>query len=365
LSFYVGYQEKIAMLKLQNINLSFGQFAISNIDLKLQKGDYFVLLGPSGAGKSVVLELIAGILTPQSGQIILNDKEITHTKIQKRSVGLVFQDFAIFPHLNVEQNIAYPLKIKHWSKEKIALRVMELAKQMDILHLLKRRTTSLSGGEKQRVALARTLALSPALLLLDEPLASLDVQLKKELRSQLRKLHKQGQTIIHVTHDFEEALLLADKVAIFNQGKIIQQGLKEDVFAQPHSEFVAHFIGVKNYFKVTNKVLNQLEIAEKLLLNCDEHLAQNEQPYAVMIHSGDIQLYKERTDNQTSENIFEGIILELYPAFRGYELLVDIGIPLVVNLSQKQVLELRLKEGDRIFCSIRIENIQKINQPIQ
>ncbi|MBN1651779.1 MAG: ATP-binding cassette domain-containing protein [Bacteroidales bacterium] len=353
------------MLKLKNINLSFGQFAISNIDLELQKGDYFVLLGPSGAGKSVVLELIAGILSPQSGHIFLNNKDITHTKIQKRSVGLVFQDFAIFPHLNVEQNIAYPLKIKHWSKEKIAKRVMELATQMDILHLLKRRTTSLSGGEKQRVALARTLALSPDLLLLDEPLASLDVQLKKELRSQLRKLHKQGQTIIHVTHDFEEALLLADKVAIFNQGKIIQQGLKEAVFAQPHSEFVAHFIGVKNYFKVTNKVSNQIELAQKILLNCDAYLAQNEPPFAVMIHSGDIQLSKEATNSQVAENTFEGTILELYPAFRGYELLVDIGIPLVVNLSQKQLMLLSLEEGDRIFCSILNENIQKINQPLR
>lgn len=352
------------MLKLENINLSFGQFAISNIDLKLEKGDYFVLLGPSGAGKSVVLELIAGILTPQSGRIILNEKEITHTKIQKRSVGLVFQDFAIFPHLNVEQNIAYPLKIKHWAKEKISIRVAELAKQMDILHLLKRRTTSLSGGEKQRVALARTLALSPDILLLDEPLASLDVQLKKDLRSQLRKLHKQGQTIIHVTHDFEEALLLADKVAIFNQGKIIQQGLKEAVFAQPHSEFVAHFIGVKNYFKVTRKVLKQVEIAGKLLLTCKKQWTQVDKPYAIMIHSGDIQLNKDSTANTQEENTFSGTILELYPAFRGFELVIDIGLPLVVNISQRQLVELELKEGDRLFCTILSENIQRINQPL-
>lgn len=353
------------MLNLKNINLSFGPFAISNINLKLSKGDYFVLLGPSGAGKSVILELIAGILTPQSGQVFLNKQDITKNKIQDRSIGLVFQDFAIFPHLNVEQNIAYPLKIKRWPKERIRSRVEELAKQMDIFHLLNRRTLLLSGGEKQRVALARTLALSPDLLLLDEPLASLDIQLKKELRSQLRKLHRQGQTIIHVTHDFEEALLLADKVAIFNQGKIIQQGLKEDVFAQPRSEFVAHFIGVKNYFEVTNMEENSVEVAGKLNLVCKNQTHSSQKPYALMIHSGDIQLRKSKTIAANIENTFLGTIIEIYPAFRGFELVIDIGLSLVVNISQKQFFQLDLCEGDYIECFIAPENIQRISQPIK
>ncbi len=349
------------MLELKNINLSFGPFSISNINMKLEKGDYFVLLGPSGAGKSVILELIAGILRPDSGKIYLSDKDITHEKIQDRSVGLVFQDFAIFPHLNVEQNIAYPLKIKRWSKENIRKRVEELAKQMDIFHLLNRRTTSLSGGEKQRVALARTLALSPDLLLLDEPLASLDIQLKKELRSQLRKLHKLGQTIIHVTHDFEEALLLADKVAIFNQGKIFQQGLKTEVFAQPGSEFVAHFIGVKNYFEVTKTGDKTLEIAGKLKLVYKNPTASNQKPYAVMIHSGDIHLSKIEDDNTIHENTFLGTVMEIYPAFRGFELLIDIGLPIVVNISQKQLFQLDFEEGDTLKCYIAPENIQIIS----
>lgn len=350
------------MLELKNINLSFGPFAISEINLKLEKGDYFVLLGPSGAGKSVILELIAGILKPDKGAVYLSKKEITHDKIQDRSVGLVFQDFAIFPHLNVAQNIAYPLKIKRWTKERIQERVEELAKQMDIFHLLERSTVSLSGGEKQRVALARTLALSPDLLLLDEPLASLDVQLKKDLRSQLRKLHKSGQTIIHVTHDFEEALLLADKVAIFNQGKIVQQGLKTDVFAEPGSEFIAHFIGVKNYFEISAIENNRLEVAGKLNFICKEQVPDNKKPIALMIHSGDIELKKPEDKKALDANVFTGIVTEVYPAYRGFELLIDIGIQLVVNISQKQLLQLEAKEGDTFDCFIAPENIQKIYQ---
>lgn len=348
------------MLKLENINLSFGPFSISDINLELEKGDYFVLLGPSGAGKSVILELITGILRPDTGLVFLKDKEITRDNIQDRSIGLVFQDFAIFPHLNVAQNIAYPLKIKRWTKERIQKRVEQLAKQMDIFHLLNRSTLSLSGGEKQRVALARTLALSPDLLLLDEPLASLDVQLKKDLRAQLRKLHKGGQTIIHVTHDFEEALLLADKVAIFNQGKIVQQGLKTDVFAEPRSEFIAHFIGVKNYFEVTSIEDNRVELAGKLIFVCENLHASDLQPKALMIHSGDIQLSKPSHKNASNEQVFLGTVMEVYPAYRGFELLIDIGLPLVVNISQKQFFILNVKEGDTIDCYIAPENIQKI-----
>ncbi len=346
------------MLKLKNINLSLGDFSISDIHLELEKGDYFVLLGPSGAGKSVVLELIAGLLQANSGKLFLNGKDITNTKMQDRSVGLVFQDFAIFPHLNVEQNIAYPLKIKRWSKEKIQKRVDELSKQMGITHLLKRQTPDLSGGEKQRVALARTLALSPELLLLDEPLASLDIQLKKDLRNQLRKLHKSGQTIIHVTHDFEEALLLADKVAIFKEGKIIQSGLKNEIFAKPQSEFVAHFIGVKNYFKISSIEQDSLEVEGKLKLSC--HKSQNtiQNPIALMIHSRDIQLLKTRPQN--AENVFSGQVIDIYPAFRGFELRIDIGLTLLVNISHKQLLEYKIEEGDEVLCKIQTESIQKI-----
>jgi len=231
---------------------------------------------------------------------------------------------------------------------------------MDIEHLLLRDTKSLSGGEKQRVALARTLALSPDLLLLDEPLASLDVQLKKDLRRQLRKLHKRGQTIIHVTHDFEEALLLADKVAIFHKGQIVQIGTKNKVFEQPQSEFVANFIGVKNYFEVTAKSGNKLTVAKKITLTCNNAAGDNT-PTAVMIHSGDIALRKTEHSNILPENTFKGRLIDVYQAYRGYELLIDVGLPLVVNISQKQMTQLSVVEGDTLFCTVSSEHIRVID----
>ena len=264
------------MLDLQNISKNLDEFTVKDISFKVEKGDYYVVLGHSGAGKTVLLEIIAGLITPDSGKVLFNGEDITLQKIQKRKFGLVFQDHAIFPHLSVKENIAYSLKSKKITKQKIHERVEKLAKNFEIEYLLNRRTTNLSGGELQRIALARTLALNPDILLLDEPLSSLDVQLKNDLRRLLRNLNKKGQTIIHVTHDYEEAILLSNKIAVFHDGKIIQSGTTNNVFHHPGSEFVAHFTGVKNYFKVkldnneqnglkTAKV-NNIEIVMKLLL---------------------------------------------------------------------------------------------------
>ncbi|RLD63190.1 MAG: ABC transporter ATP-binding protein, partial [Bacteroidetes bacterium] len=202
------------MLKVKNISKKLDDFNIKDISFSVNKGDYFIILGVSGAGKSVILEMIAGLMQPNSGTIYLNNKNITNEKIQKRKLGLVFQDYAVFPHLSVKENISYPLKNRGLEKKEIQNRLNQLAEEMSISHLLNRKPTTLSGGELQRVALARTLALNPECLLLDEPLSSLDIQLKNDLRGLLRKINKKGQTIIHVTHDYEEAIFLANKVAV-------------------------------------------------------------------------------------------------------------------------------------------------------
>ncbi|MDA3779865.1 MAG: ATP-binding cassette domain-containing protein, partial [Bacteroidales bacterium] len=237
------------MLEISRLNLHFKEFEITDINFSVGKGDYFILLGKSGAGKTLILEMIAGLLSPKSGKIFLNNKDITFEKIQSRKVGLVFQDYAIFPHLSVFENIAYPLKPKKISKKERAKLVINCANDLNINHLLKRSPKTLSGGELQRVALARTLILKPDLLLLDEPLSSLDIQLRKELRSLLRKLNKNGQTIIHVTHDYEDAVSLANKIAVMHDGTIVQHGTPKDIFQNPKSEFVAEFTGTKNFFK--------------------------------------------------------------------------------------------------------------------
>jgi len=237
------------MLKLDKIHRKIGNFSLNNIHLEVDEGDYFMLLGNSGAGKTILLEIIAGLVNPDSGLVYIDGENITQTDIHKRGVGLVYQDQSLFPHLSVYDNIAYPLKSKGENKEKIKQQVERLATDTEILHLLKRNPATLSGGEIQRVAIARTLASKPKVLLLDEPLSSLDVQLKKEMSALLRKINRKGQTIVHVTHDYEEAISLANKIGIIENNTIIQVGSPYEVFHHPQSKFVASFIGIKNFYR--------------------------------------------------------------------------------------------------------------------
>src|SRR5664280_1570258 len=207
------------MLRLIDINRKLGNFALSEINLEVTDGEYYVLLGRSGSGKTQLLELIAGLEHPDSGGIFLDNIEITRQRIQDRKIGIVFQDYAIFPHMTVFGNIAYPLRARKEDKKNIAEKVELAAATMNISHILERRTEKLSGGELQRVALARTLITSPRLLLLDEPLSSLDTSLKDDLKSLLRNLNKSGQTIIHVTHDYGDAISLAKRVGVIHNGR--------------------------------------------------------------------------------------------------------------------------------------------------
>ena len=217
------------MLRLINISRQLGDFALRDINLEVSDGEYYVLLGRSGSGKTQLLELIAGLEHPDTGRIILDNEDITLKRIQDRKVGIVFQDYAVFPHMTVFGNIAYPLRVKREGKKAITEKVEKAATAMNIKHILERNTEKLSGGELQRVALARTLITSPRLLLLDEPLSSLDTSLKDDLKRLLRNLNKAGQTIIHVTHDYGDAISLAKRVGVIHNGKIIQEGSVDDV----------------------------------------------------------------------------------------------------------------------------------------
>ncbi|MCD4772367.1 MAG: ABC transporter ATP-binding protein [Bacteroidales bacterium] len=349
------------MLDLQNISKQLDGFSIRNISFKVEKGDYYIVLGHSGAGKTVLLEIIAGLITPDSGKVFYNGKDITFQKIQKRKFGLVFQDHAIFPHLSVKENIAYPLKSKKLSKKKINNTVIELAENFEITHLLNRKPANLSGGELQRIALARTLALDPDILLLDEPLSSLDVQLKNDLRRLLRSLNKNGQTIIHVTHDYEEAILLSNKIAVFHAGKIIQSGLTNDVFHHPGSEFVAHFTGIKNYFKVTLKDIEQNGLKTAIINDVEIKLLSTEKSKEgfIIIRCEDIILSDE-LQNSSAANNFKGIITEINPSKPGIEIVVDIGINLTALISEVSLHKLNLTEGKKICVSFKASAVKYI-----
>jgi molybdopterin-binding protein len=346
------------MLELKNISKTYPGFKLDDINLQVEEGDYFIIMGPSGAGKTQIFELLAGLVDPDEGNIIDHGTDITNLKIQSRPFGLVFQDYAVFPHLTVRENIAYGIKKKISGKKNIRLKVEEQAKMLEIEHLLDRRPASLSGGELQRVALARTLIRKPKYLLLDEPLASLDVSLREGIRSLLKKINMQGQTIIHVTHDYEEALVLANKVAVINQGKIIQSGEAEEVFHKPGSEFVARFTGVKNYFparlfREEDRQYGELENGMVIRLTT----AESEGRGFILLRGEDI--YMSLSDTPTSAtNKFRGEVLEINPSPFGFEIRIDAGTRFYALITRESVQSLALRPGKEVWISFKAANVR-------
>ncbi len=225
------------------ITVDYPEFTLS-VDLSIAKGELVSLIGPSGCGKSTTLQLISGLIPCQKGSIFLNGKDISHTPVWQRRIGMVFQEYALFPHLNVEQNIAYSLKLKRIGKEHRKAKVEHLLELVGLEGFGKRKVDQLSGGERQRVAIARALAAEVQLLLLDEPLSALDAKLRKHMRQQIRLIHeKTGITTLYVTHDQEEAMALSDRIAVMQEGSIVQLATAEVIYNQPATPFVAHFMG--------------------------------------------------------------------------------------------------------------------------
>lgn len=344
------------MLKLIDISIQLGEFQLKNINLELEKGDYYVLLGKSGVGKTVLLEIIAGLIKPKSGQVILNNEDITNTKIQNRKVGIVFQDYSVFPHLTVKQNIEYPLKSKKINNSEKNSLIHKYAELANIDHLLNRNTHNLSGGELQRVALARMLASKPDCILLDEPLASLDVQLKGGLRNLLRQINQSGVTILHVTHDYEEAIALSNKVAVVHDGEIIQKGPTKEVFKRPANEFVANFTGIKNFFiaEFEDNIAKINETA-KIKVSNRENLKNGK----IIIRGEEIILSNEKIESSATNN-FKGKIKQIIPYLTNYEIIVDIGIELSVVISEESLHKLQIKEENEICVSFKSTAIKII-----
>lgn len=232
-------------IKLVNVTKRFGKVvAVDNVNLEIMDTEFMALLGPSGSGKSTILYLIAGIYKPTSGRIFFGDIDVTDLPPKERNVGLVFQNWALYPHMKVYDNIAFPLRLKKVEENSIRKKVKEVAEMLKIDHLLDRYPHQLSGGQQQRVAIARALVKEPQVLLLDEPLSNLDALLRINVRSELKRLQKRlGITTIYVTHDQAEALAMADRIAVINEGKILQVGTPEVVYNKPSCKFVGGFLG--------------------------------------------------------------------------------------------------------------------------
>ena len=227
----------------------YGDFtALKGVSLDIREGEFFTLLGPSGCGKTTLLRMIAGFNSIEGGDFYFGEKRINDVPAHKRDIGMVFQNYAIFPHLTVEENVAYGLKARKLPKAEIAPRVRDALELVQISHLAKRKPNELSGGQQQRVALARAFVIEPSVLLMDEPLSNLDAKLRVQMRSVIKKLQRRlGITTIYVTHDQEEALAISDRIAVMKDGHIMQIGTPNEIYAKPQNPFVAGFIGVSNF----------------------------------------------------------------------------------------------------------------------
>lgn len=292
-------------LYLKNIEKIYGdKKVLKDVTLNINKGDFFTFLGPSGCGKTTLLRIIAGLENLQKGKIYLKDKDITHLSAEKRQVGLVFQNYALFPNMTVFENIAYGLTLKGMDKNKIQKKVQSYLKLVNLSGYDNRNVSKLSGGEQQRVALARSVITEPEVLLLDEPLSNLDARLRDKMRLEIKQLQKKlGITTIFVTHDQTEALSISDKIAIFNKGECMQVGTPREIYRNPNNSFVAQFVGETNLFNI--RINNNEAIINKdIKLNL-----QNEKKGThISIRPQDIKIYKNK---RNLKNEFKAKILDL------------------------------------------------------
>ena len=243
-----GSRPTTAAVRLESVTKSFGDVvAVDGVDLEIRDGEFFSMLGPSGSGKTTCLRLIAGFEAPTSGRVVLHDRDVTSVPPFERDVNTVFQDYALFPHLSVEDNVGYGLMVRKVPKAERRPRIAEALRMVRLEDLGARRPSQLSGGQRQRVALARALVNRPRVLLLDEPLGALDLKLREEMQRELKVLQRQvGITFVFVTHDQHEALTMSDRIAVFNAGRIEQVATPADLYERPASTFVAGFVGVSN-----------------------------------------------------------------------------------------------------------------------
>lgn len=336
------------MLKVENVSKDWREFKLREISIEVNKGEYFIILGPSGAGKTLLLEIIAGIFVPDSGRIFMDDRDITFLPPEKRNLAYIPQDYALFPHMKVYDNIAYGLKLRKIPKSEIKKKVREIAEILGISHLLHRKPKTLSGGEAQRVAIARALVLEPELLLLDEPFANLDVQTRAKLIQMKRWRKKLNFTALHVTHSFEEAVSLGDRMGIMLNGRLIQTGEVREVFEKPKNEEVARFLGFENIIEGTaeGRILKSNGILIELPVEAKGKVRIGIRPEEIIISNEPI---KTSARNEFRAKVMA--IEDLGPLIR---LTLDIGgIELKAFITRSSLVEMGIKEGKEVYASFK------------
>lgn len=335
------------IIDLQNISVSFdGQKILNNINLQIHDGEFVTFLGPSGCGKTTTLRIIAGFLNPDEGQVIFEGKNINGVPAYKRQVNTIFQRYALFPHLNVYENIAFGLRLKKMKEKDIQAKVKEMLELVNLKGFGSRNINSLSGGQQQRVAIARALAVDPRVVLLDEPLGALDLKLRKDMQVELKNIQqKLGITFIYVTHDQEEALSMSDTIVVMNNGEIQHIGTPTDVYNEPKNAFVADFIGESNILDGIMREDFNVEF-EGMRFKCvDKGFRQNE-PVDVVVRPEDVDIVP------ASEGMLTGDVTSV--TFKGvhYEIIVDInGFKWMIQTTDKAQV------GDKIGICVKPDEI--------
>jgi molybdate/tungstate transport system ATP-binding protein len=338
------------MITIRELNIDLREFQLRNINLEIRENEFFILMGPTGAGKTVLLEAIAGLVPVKTGKIYIGDKEVTGLPPEKRDISIVYQDYALFPHLTVMDNITYGLHFHKIDKREARERLAQLLDVLNLSHLEHRFPANLSGGEKQRVSVARALMVNPKVLLLDEPLSALDPGFREEVRRSLKRLHQSSSvTFFMVTHDFAEALSLGGRAGVMNDGRVEQVGSIEDIFQRPGSTFVADFVGMKNlfaaHFEDTKAVVQGLEVE----LGREP---ANSRGY-IAIRPEDIVISREPLAS-SMRNSFRGVVTGLVDQGFYYEVHVRAGTVTFKSLVTKSsVFELELQEGNDVFLSFK------------
>lgn len=345
------------MIKIENLHVELGDFILRDMNLTINPGEYFIILGPTGAGKTVLLEAIAGLNPVKQGRIWLNDRDITGLKPEKRGVSIVYQDHALFPHLSVKDNILFGLRLrKNTSREMLA--VLEwITGLLGISHLLNRKPGTLSGGERQKVALARALSVKPEVLLLDEPLSALDPETRETIQDELRRLHEVlHNTIVHVTHDFEEAMTLGTMVGVIGEGQLKQVGTPEQIFRHPESPFVARFALMRNLFSgEVERDLNGKPLFRMPGLEL-QVATEIEGPGYAAIRSEDVLVSRQPFAHNTS-NVFSGAVARITDKGATINITVNLPPEVVCLVTRHQFSDLRLMVGDKVFVSLNPASI--------
>ena len=354
---------KTNAIEVKNLVKTYGNvYALKNVDLNIADGEYFVLLGPSGGGKTTLLRSIGGFIRPDSGSVNIKGQNVDDLPPDRRPTSMVFQGFALFPHMNVSQNIGYGLKLKSIDKNIIENKVNKMMDLVGLKGLSNRMPHELSGGQQQRVQLARALILENDVLLLDEPLSALDAQLRKDMCIELKRLQKTvGISFVHVTHNQEEAMSVADRIAIIADGEMVEQGTPKEIYSNPKNKFTAEFIGEKNIFKGRIKDFNKTKVVvdidnDIIEIANNNYKVKKNQKVSLSIKSESIQIKKiSKTNSKVSNNQIVGKISEI--TFLGQ------FVRYLVVLNNNQEIQVRsyeeivnLKVHDTVSLSWKLED---------